>query len=278
MGDAVTLKAALDGVRARLEALDDSKLKVTAGLDPTEAANKVIGNLERILRFRPAIAAQFEEEGTAIVDALEVAALATQQADIELAAAERAADLTAMHEILSRHHKRLVADATPLAERDLLDATAVDKAKSTQGYDTTLKNTLVLVALFRAAFPAIEGKTLMTLAELDAIEKHAQAIGVLSGQRNQGTSALSASTLRTRSLSELVRTYGETRRMLNFIRWWEDDLDEIAPSLWAGRGRKTNRGTTEASPTDVGPTDGANEPDVPVPTPGPTDGPGPFTE
>ncbi len=278
MGDAVTLKAALDGVRARLEALDDSKLKVTAGLDPTEAANKVIGNLERILRFRPAIAAQFEEEGTAIVDALEVAALATQQADIELAAAERAADLTSMHETLSRHHKRLVADATPLAERDLLDATAVDKAKSTQGYDTTLKNTLVLVALFRAAFPAIEGKTLMTLAELDAIEKHAQAIGVLSGQRNQGTSALSASTLRTRSLSELVRTYGETRRMLNFIRWWEDDLDEIAPSLWAGRGRKTNRGTTEAGPTDAGPNDGANEPDVPVPTPGPTDGPGPFTE
>ena len=278
MGDAVTLKAALDGVRARLEALDDSKLKVTAGLDPTEAANKVIGNLERILRFRPAIAAQFEEEGTAIVDALEVAALATQQADIELAAAERAADLTSMHETLSRHHKRLVADATPLAERDLLDATAVDKAKSTQGYDTTLKNTLVLVALFRAAFPAIEGKTLMTLAELDAIEKHAQAIGVLSGQRNQGTSALSASTLRTRSLSELVRTYGETRRMLNFIRWWEDDLDEIAPSLWAGRGRKTNRGTTEAGPTDASPNDGANEPDVPVPTPGPTDGPGPFTE
>lgn len=278
MGDAVTLKDALDSVRARLEAMDDSKLKVTAGLDPTEAANKVIGNLERIFRFRPAITAQFEEEGTAILDSLEVAALATQQADIELAAAERAADLTAMHETLSRQHRRLLADATPLAERGLLDAATIDRARSTQGYDTTLKNTLVLVALFRGGFPGIEGKTLMTLAELDAIEKHAQAIGVLSGQRNQGTSALTASTLRTRSLSELVRTYGETRRMLNFIRWWEDDLDEIAPSLWAGRTRKSTRGVTDGGPTDSGPIEGGNEPPEPVPTPGPPDGPGPFSE
>ena len=54
-------------------------------------------------------------------------------------------------------------------------------------------------------------------------------------EREQGTSRLPAVQLRNRALSLLVQVYGEVRRMMSYVRWWQQDIDAIAPSLWAGR-------------------------------------------
>ena len=71
--------------------------------------------------------------------------------------------------------------------------------------------------------------------DLDKIEARAQAMLELLDEREQGSTRLPAEEMRTRALSRLVRTYGEVRRMLTYVRWWEGDADEIAPSIWTGR-------------------------------------------
>ena len=45
-------------------------------------------------------------------------------------------------------------------------------------------------------------------------------------------------TLRDRAYTLVVETYDEIRRALNYVRWAEDDADEIAPSLYAGRAHR----------------------------------------
>ena len=84
--------------------------------------------------------------------------------------------------------------------------------------------------------------------------------------------------IRSRALGLLVKTYGETRRMLTYVRWWEDDADSIAPSLWSGRRRSTSSRGIDTPPAGENPQPVTPvAPIVPIPTPGPI-GDGPFTE
>jgi len=40
-----------------------------------------------------------------------------------------------------------------------------------------------------------------------------------------------------------VNAYDHVRRIISFLRWNEDDVDQIAPSLYAGRTTGRRKGT-----------------------------------
>lgn len=44
--------------------------------------------------------------------------------------------------------------------------------------------------------------------------------------------------MRQRAFTLLVSSYDEARRAVSFLRWHEQDLESIAPSLWSGRGAR----------------------------------------
>jgi hypothetical protein len=75
---------------------------------------------------------------------------------------------------------------------------------------------------------------------------------------------------RARALSRLVRVYEEVRRMVTFLRWHQDDVDAITPSLWAGRHRRGRARDLEPgpSPTDDIVHEGPLAPVVPSPNNG----------
>jgi hypothetical protein len=263
--DAITLKAALDGLREQLLALPESELTSHAGLDAADAAGKVIGSLERLRSYRAAIHAEFDDEGTDHLDALEAIAYATRQADIELLAADDGESVSDRFAQLLESHALLETDCDALANRKLLDRARIDAGRSVQGQAATITSTLVLVSLLRESWRTIQHKTPLTEEDLTRIAQEAQDLDALLNQRSEGTHRLEAQALRSRALSELVRHHGEVRRRIQYLRYWHGDTDEIAPSLWAGRRRKN-----KDAPHDP------NEPRVPIPTPGPKDGPGPF--
>ncbi|WP_200850180.1 hypothetical protein, partial [Klebsiella pneumoniae] len=63
------------------------------------------------------------------------------------------------------------------------------------------------------------------------------------GENLQADSSSSPSgELRRRAYSVFVQTYDEVRRAMTYVRWEEDDVDEIVPSLYAGRSRKKDDG------------------------------------
>lgn len=230
----VALKEALDRMRPTLQAMPPSEV-IQAALDPSRASGVVVGSLPRIEKHRPALEAQFGEQATRCLDELPIIANATKQADIELVAADSANDLSEGFAQVTEDHQLLLTDAEALANRKLLDRSRVDAGRPCQGYRTTATSTLVLIALLRERWDDVKDMTPLTLDELDAIEARAQAMLKLLNEREQGSTRLPAAEMRTRSLSRLIHTYGEVRRMLTYVRWWEDDADAIAPSLWAGR-------------------------------------------
>src|SRR5688572_28977441 len=83
----------------------------------------------------------------------------------------------------------------------------------------------------------------------------------------------SGSILESTAKDHLIRTYGEVRRMLTYVRWWEEDAEAIAPSLWSGRrrGRSESEEDVFVDPVAVEPSPSNGGPVQP----GPTNG-GPF--
>jgi hypothetical protein len=237
------------------------------GLDPQAATAIVIGSLVRVAKHREAFGARFGEQGLEIFDSLATVAYAAEQANIEYAGAESDSDLSALHAQTIEDHALLVTDADALGNRRLMDRGRIDAGRSVLGYRTAVTSTLILVALMRERWEVIAGKTPLTLEELDKIEARAQRFLERLNEREQGASRLPALELRAGALSKLARTYGEVRRMLTYIRWWDGDADTIAPSLWSGRRR--GRNTVEIPQPIV-------EPVAPIPNT-PNNGGGPFT-
>lgn len=61
----------------------------------------------------------------------------------------------------------------------------------------------------------------------------------------------------------MIYEYDQICRMLTYVRWAEDDCDEIVPSLYAGRGRRrTDVGAEDDAPDAVArPNDDAEDRD-----------------
>ncbi len=235
----IALKAALDRMRPLLARMPPCKAG-QAGVDASRAVSIVVGSLPRIEKHRPALEAQFGEHATLHLDELPIIAYATRQADIELTAADSASDLSERFALVAADHQLLLTDADALANRGLLERGRVDAGRPSKGYRTTVTSTLVLIALLRERWGDVEDVTPLTTEELDASEARTQAMLALLDRRKQGSMRRPAAELRARALHRLIRTYGEVRRMLTYLRWWEDDADAIAPSPWAGR-RKARR-------------------------------------
>jgi hypothetical protein len=57
------------------------------------------------------------------------------------------------------------------------------------------------------------------------------------GLREKGTARLrAAADIRVRAFTLLTRRYDQARRAVTYLRWAEDDVQKIAPSLYTGRG------------------------------------------
>ncbi|UJR86673.1 hypothetical protein [Sandaracinus amylolyticus] len=272
MPDGPTLIAALEAKREILINMPASEVLHSARLDARTAAGVVGGSLPRIARHRVALIAEFGERARTLLDDLPTVVYATYQVAYDVQATEDDSDMRELHRGVLEEHQLLVGDLDALANRKIIDRARIDAGRSTQGYRTTVDSTFVLLSLTRSLWPTIEGRTLLTQVDLERIQAKAQAMLDRLNQREQGATRMPARELRDRALTLLVRTYDEIRRMLTFVRWPQGDADEIAPSLYARRGRRQSGTDTDGPDEDVEPT--------PAPTPivveGPNNGGGPF--
>ena len=246
--DPVALKAALDATREDLAGMAPSEIVATPGLDASAATAIAIGSLPRIAEQRAAVAEALGEQHAAALDALPTVAYAAHQANIELAAADAANDLGEMADALAEDHRLLLTDAEALAKGKLLDRSRIDLGRPVVGYRALVQSTLVLVSLLREHWASVSSRTPLTLGDLDGIERRAQLMLRALDEREQGSTRLRAADTRSRAMSKLVHVYGEVRRDITFVRWSQDDVDEIAPSLWSGRRGRTRTETAAPSP------------------------------
>ena len=176
--------------------------------------------------------------------------------------------MATLHAEVSACHALLISDADGLVRRRLLDPNLVEPCRPAQGYLTTVSSTLLTVKLFREQWEQIKERAPTSKEDLDVAESKALELRQRLHEGELGAERIMAMERRTQLLTMLVRQYGEVRRMIGFVRHWYDDADEIAPSLWAGRGKR--RGASNDVEKEA-----EDKPSLPTPS-GPVNGGGPF--
>jgi hypothetical protein len=145
----------------------------------------------------------------------------------------------------------LEADVRAAAGRGYIDPTRLKELPNTLGYKNQAFGTLLLAALARGSWPRLQGKTAITLAELDEVEILADQLLTAVGEREQlPVVEQAASDIKARAYTLVVQTYDSVRRDITHLRWHDGDVDELVPSL---RGKLSKRRGSEATDEEAEP-------------------------
>ena len=114
---------------------------------------------------------------------------------------------------------------------------------------------VALSAMFVHAADAIAGRTFATREEIALAGRLGpELIAALGVRTSTGvTTPTEAADRRARAYTLFVRAYGEVRRGLSYLRWHEGDMDQIAPSLYRGRGGRSSGTTNDEPAVDAAP-------------------------
>lgn len=260
-------RQALDARREPLAAMPEDRVLRNLTLDVTTVSILVLAVATKLRAFRDQIVAQFGAEAGVLVDLLRTMALAVRQAETEERAAVEASDLSPLHKAAMTSYNLLVTDADSLVNRGFIPAERLANARSLMGYQATIDSLLLVVEVLRQHWPTIAGHTPLTTADVDAGERAARVLSEAIAHRDHRALRSPATELRVRALSDVVRTYDEVERMMTFIRWHHRDIEELMPSLYATRSKRSS--VEEERP---------EAPATPGPVPTPVNGGAPFTE
>lgn len=242
---------ALEQVRPELDALPGDKLE-DIRVDIVAAIVLALGVAPAVKRLRAAIAAQLGDEAARHIDRLETTARACGRAHALYLTTLGGDDVEQMVAELGRTRRVLRLEAESLIARKELPGSVLGELVGGTGYQAMCLDTLQIVSALRGRWGSIEGHTTVTTAELDRAEALADAVATTLGENQQaGSGASPAAELRRRAYTLFVRTYDEVRRLVSYIRWTEDDADEIAPSLFSGRGRRRSDDAEPATPASA---------------------------
>ncbi|HMI89019.1 MAG TPA: hypothetical protein VK550_33305 [Polyangiaceae bacterium] len=221
-------------------------------VDIPTAVTTALGALPEIRALRSRVVSEMPQLDVARFDKLEAYTLALGHAHaLYMAASAPQESLDQIAEAATTLRETLLSDALALAQRNLLDGQRLEGLKGPHGFRNLAFDLFALAAMMRDNWSTISGKSATQLTELDQAETLADRILTTVGQREQGPAVVAASAeIRQRAFSLFVSAYDHARRAISFLRWNEEDVDKIAPSLYAGRttGKRKNSDTPAARP------------------------------
>ncbi len=206
-------------------------------IDVITSMATVLGALPGLRELRPTIA-MLPAFDLAAFDALEdyTMALGATHSRWMIATAPREA-LPELGAAAVEVRDTLVADATALARRGVLDGQLVANFRSGVGYRAVVRDLMGLTALLRDAWDTVSRLTALEESELVAASNLADRIVGALGERALGPAHAAESTLvRQQAFTLWMNAYNQARRAVAYLRWDQGDADKIAPSVYAGRG------------------------------------------
>jgi len=223
-------------------------------IDIPAAVTTVMGALPKIKAHRDAVASHLPHHDIARFDKIEAYALAVGQAQALYQAASAPAE--PLDELVAQavqSRDLLFSDASALARRNLLDGQKLNDLKGGTGYRNVGFDLLTLVAMMRNNWTAISGNSGVKQAEIDQAAKLGARLIAAVGLREQSPAVVAeAADNRQRAFTLFVTAYDQVRRALSYLQWNEGDVDQIAPSLYAGR-NNGRRKSPDAPPVTATP-------------------------
>lgn len=238
---------AYEATLAASQALDSDAL-IAVNIDVPTAITTSLGRLPQIMTFREQVSKVLIDFDLTNFDKLETYTQATGHARALYSAASASPEaLTALNEKGIVLRDTLYSDAVALANRGLISGDKISTFKANVGYKNLAFDLLGLAALLRGSLDAIASKTAIQASELDAAELIGEQIVNAVAVREQApVVAATQAQQRQRNFTLFANAYDQVRRAISYLRWNQDDVDQIAPSLYAGRG--TGRKKPDAKP------------------------------
>ncbi len=220
-------------------------------IDLPSAVITAAGALPEILALRARVAEELPKFDLSKFDLLETYALAAGQAHMQfLGASAPPEDLLALNEEATKLRDTLQSDAQALANRGIINGDKLSAFKGATGYKNVAFDLMGLSSLLRDHWDAISNKTALQLSELDHADVLGKQLTDAVGAREQAPAAAAEVSLqRQRNFTLFSRTYDQVRRAISYLRWDEEDVERIAPSLYAGRGGSRRKDVTPTAPT-----------------------------
>jgi hypothetical protein len=233
-------EAAFHALLPEIEGVPDARAR-PINVDVMLAVSVVLGALPALGSLRPEIEQQLPRFDLARFDRLEQYALALSHAHVHYrgrrhsrgSIVERAAELGRLRALLR-------ADLRALAAHGLLDARQLPARKRGRvGYKEIASDVFVLVTLFREQWPALEGKTALTMAALAEASNQALELLETVGVREQGPPPeADAARVREKAFTLLEDAYDAARSAVAYLRARQKDADSYAPPFRGGSGRR----------------------------------------
>lgn len=246
-------RAAYQQVLPEAAALKEAEL-LNINIDVTAAVATATGALPEIMALRER-STKLGELDIQAFDKLGTYALALMHAQGEYVAASMPPEeLLALNDKGNVLRDLLHSDATALAKRGLMNGARLSGFKIMPGYKVLAEDLVGLSSLLRHSWSSIENKTAITLAELDEAEVLSDKLLSAVGAREQAPAVLAeVAQQRQRLFTLFVNAYDQVRRAISYLRWNEDDLETIAPSLYGNRSRRKSQADKPPAPPDPAP-------------------------
>jgi hypothetical protein len=245
------LREALNLAQPDMLALKASDLLVM-NIDPLAAAQTVCAALPKIEHLRDQMTHELRNFEISCLDKAQVYALALIQAhSICLSIDAKSLELRNLIPEASSLRARLLSDLEALIKRGHVSTSRLTSLKGANGYCNIASDLLVIAAVLRDTWGGVSDKTAVTEGDLVRAESMGERILRILGQRDERTElAATASLERQQVYTLLMRSYGELRRAVTYLRWHEGDADRFAPSVYRKSipGRKKRSAAAEQSP------------------------------
>lgn len=103
---------------------------------------------------------------------------------------------------------------------------------------------------------ALKGRLLSTREEIEAAREKAHKLNEMINLKENNDAAAPALLTKQRAFTLFVRAYDEARRGLTFLRWHEDDVDDILPTIYPKKKQHDAEAAPVASPANGAPANG----------------------
>lgn len=248
--DESAYKASFDATSEERAALFADDVNII-NLDVPASVNTVFGTLSLLRMMREDIVSSLPKLDVGQFDRLGTYAEALSYAHGNwMSASKPPEELPKLVERATALRDQFLKDATSLSSRGFVDAKRLDDLKGGTGYLNLAYDLSALSRMFRERWSDLESKSPIQVSELVEAEKLYEQITKANAERaGQSKKVASAADDRQRAFTLMLDAYEQARRAVTWLRWTENDIDKIVPSLWAGRGRRPS--TNDGTPTDT---------------------------
>lgn len=244
--DAPRFRDAYEQYKDEIDAVPDEEI-LTPNVEITAAVTTVLGAGPKIRKMRPLFLLHLPTFPIDRFDKCESFALALGHAQTaHLAASAPAESIPGLVTESQTTREALLVNIQVAVHYGLIDGTRLRELRGTNGHRHTAFDLLLLSQLLRENWPKIEGKTMLKADDLKRAEQLAARLATAVGVREQtSTASTESAKKRDKAFTLFIKTYNRVRRAVIYLD--EDNGEEIAPTLYIGRGPGKKRAEQDAA-------------------------------